>query len=901
MEKTLGSPKRLTTAARIVAGIAGRAATERPRARREVFVDGMVGPGRRFRSERSSAAVPSPDTPMADTPTVGEEISMLDTIRRDLSYSTRSLRRAPALAVAVVLILGLAIGMSSAMFTVYQSVLLRRLPVRNEARIVELSGVAGGAATEVPLLPAQLLRLRKQTHTLRDAAGLAHWRVIADAISDGDRRLVLRESVVTDNFFDVLGADPVLGRLFRVGDAVPWGANTSAAGVPVVLSHAAWQRAFGGDSSVIGRHLRSPKMSWTMTVVGVAPPGLDYPRGVEYWIASDYGGLDVVARLAPNATVAAARSDFLAFLEHDADQARTLGAHAVGAQVHTLDEMVLGDARPALIALSAAVALLLVLACTNVGNLLLLRAAGRVREMAIRRAIGASAADLVRQLLVESVLLALAGGALGVAFARALLEALVRLAPGGLPRIDLIALAGTPLLAGALVTGVTVILFGALPSMTVLRFDLSSPLRADARSGTESRRLRAVRQMLVGSQIALAVVVLAGAGLVVRSLARLTTLNMGYPTDHLTMLSVSLPWRVYALDCRPAGDVPTAADTAAWSRCADATNFAAHERIMARLLALPEVVALSPAAAPPFLGSNVWMGRFAAEEQSDAEAKLDPWFGFDAVGPDFFRALGVPIIAGRAFTDADREDSPRVAIITEGVAKRLWPNQSAVGKRLRNPEQRSPDSLVTVVGVARDFHYRLHRESTPTVFRPYRQVLAQGYFVVRTRGPGLSSETLRRVVEDADGGATFVRAQSMDDLIAPELATPRFDALLLSIFALAAVVLAAVGLYGIMASTVSQQTRELGIRMALGATSSEVRNMVLGKALTVAAIGTAAGLTGALAGARLLTSMLFDIRPSDPTTLGAVSALLLMVAAGAAYIPARRATMIDPARALREE
>jgi predicted permease len=637
-----------------------------------------------------------------------------------------------------------------------------------------------------------------------------------------------------------------------------------------------------------------------MTIIGVAPPGLDYPRGVEYWIASEYGSIDVVARLSPNATPEAARKDFLTFLERDPEQARNLGANSVGAQVHTLDDMVTGQARPALLALSAAVVLLLVLACVNVGNLLLLRAAGRVRELSIRRAIGASAMDLLQCLFAESLLLAVGGGVLGVVFARVLLDALIRLAPSGLPRTDLIVLAGTPLLTGSLVTAATVILFGVAPSLVALRFDLSTPLRSDTRSGTEGRRLRKVRQALVASQLALAVVVLAGAGLLVRSLARLATMDMGYPTEQLTMLSVSLPWGTYARDCRPSGTVLTAADTTAWSRCAGRVNFVAHERIMANLRTLPQVVSVSPAAAPPFLGSNVWMGRFAAEEQSDAEAKTNPWFGFDAVGPDFFRTLGVPLVSGRVFTDADREDAPRVAVITEGVARRLWPNQSAIGKRLRDPAQHSPDSLVTVVGVVRDFHYRLHRESTPTIFRPYWQVLAQGYFAVRTRGAMMPMDAWRRAVEGA-GGATFVRAESMDDLIAPQLAVPRFDALLLSIFALAAIVVAAVGLYGIMASAVNQQRRELGIRMALGATAGSVRNMVLKQAMLVACAGTLAGLAGALGGSRLLTSMLFEVRPSDPATLAGVAVLLLATAAGAAYIPARRATRIDPARALRAE
>jgi predicted permease len=828
---------------------------------------------------------------------------MFDTIRRDLSYTARSLRRAPSFSITVVLVLGLAIGMSSAMFTVFRAVLLERLPVTQQDRVVELSGIAGGAASEVPIVPAQLRRLRDQTRTLRAVAGFAHWRVTTDAVLDGDRRLSLRESVVTDEFFNVLGAKPALGRLFHTGEAVPWGANTTGATASVVLSHAAWMRDFGGDPSVIGRSLRVPKLNWTMTVIGVAPAGLDYPRGVEFWIAADYGSLDVIARLAPNATAETARQEFQAFLAHDPDVATYQGGNALGAQVHTLTQMVTGDARPALLALAAAVALLLVLACTNVGNLLLLRSAGRVREMAIRRAIGASAADLVRQLLTESVLLAAGGGVLGVLLARVLLDALVRFAPAGLPRTDLITLAGTPVLVGATVTAATVVLFGVLPSLVAARFDLSSPLRSDTRSGTEGRRLRKVRQSLVGSQIALALIVLAGAGLLVRSLERLSSLDMGYKIAHLTMLNFSLPWTQYDADCRLKA-MRTRVDSLRWARCYSTTNYAAHERVMTNLRAVPGVEAVSPEAVPPFLGPNVWEGRYAAQEQSNAESKANPWFGSDAVGPEFFRAIGVPIVAGRAFTTADGEDAPRVAVITEDVAKTLWPNrsyQTVVGKRLRESEDQSPDSLITIVGVARDFHYREHRESTPTVFRPYRQVLAQGYLVVRTRSSDVSTDAMRRAVEDAGGGATFISARSMDDLIAPQLATPRFDALLLSIFALTALVLAAVGLYGVMASAVAQQQRELGIRMALGATSSGVRNMVVRQALTIAGAGTIVGLLGALVGSRLLTSMLFGVTSFDPPTLVGVSVLLLAVAVGAAYIPARRATTIDPATALRAE
>ncbi|HEY2854173.1 MAG TPA: ABC transporter permease [Gemmatimonadaceae bacterium] len=823
----------------------------------------------------------------------------MPTFRREVTYATRSLRRAPAFSITAVLILALGIGMTSAIFTVFQSVLLERMPVRDEDRIVELSGVAAGAASEFPLGMTQFRRFRDNTKTLQSAAAMAHWRVLASTFEDNNRPVVLREAVVTENFFQVLSAAPVLGRLFKRGDERPWGADNFQ-DAQAVLSYGAWQRLFGGDSSVIGRHLQEPAMGWRTTIVGIAPPGLDYPRGVEYWVASSYGSVDVVGRLTAGATDASARGEFRAFLDNDPEIARAFGAHTIGAQVHSLRQMVIGDAKPAVLVLTGAVALLLLLTCTNVGNLLLLRAAGRAREMAIRRAIGARSVDLFRQLLAESVIIACAGGLIGVVLARVLLATVVHLAPTGLPRSDLIVLAGSSLRIGALVTGLTVLMFGVLPSLVALHVNRASPLRSDTRSGTEGRMVRRVRQTLVACQLALAVIVLAGAGLLVRSLVRLTDLNMGYSPNEVTLLSVSLPWRSMTDECRPRGTSLTTADSMRWGRCFNSRNFDTHDRIMTLLRTIPSVVAASPVTAPPFLGSSVWMGKIVAEYQTESDAKTNPWFGLDLVGPEYFRMLNVPILEGRGFTDADREEAPRVAIVTSGVAHRLWPNESAIGKRFHDPNQDSPDSLVTIVGVVPDIHFREYRNATSTVFKPFRQVYAQGYFLVRTRGWSASGlAAMRRAVHDA--GTVFVSAEPMNDLIAPQLIPARFDALLLSLFGAAAVLLAAIGLYGVVSAAVNQQTREIGVRMALGATAGTVRWMVLGRALAVSSFGVAIGLGGAVAGSRLLESLLFEVSPFDPMTLLGVTLLLLAIALFAAYLPARRATKIDPVRALRAE
>jgi predicted permease len=353
-------------------------------------------------------------------------------------------------------------------------------------------------------------------------------------------------------------------------------------------------------------------------------------------------------------------------------------------------------------------------------------------------------------------------------------------------------------------------------------------------------------------------------------------------------------------ECRPRGTSLTTADSMRWGRCFNSRNFDTHDRIMTLIRTIPGIVAASPVTAPPFLGSSVWMGKIVAEYQTESEAKTNPWFGLDLVGPEYFRMLNVPILEGRGFTDADREDAPRVAIVTSGVAHRLWPNESAIGKRFHDPNQDSPDSLVTIVGVVPDIHFREYRNATSTVFKPFRQVYAQGYVLVRTRGWSASAlAAMRRAVHDA--GTVFVSAEPMNDLIAPQLIPARFDALLLSLFGAAAVLLAAIGLYGVVSAAVNQQTRELGVRMALGATAGTVRWMVLGRALAMSFFGVAIGLGGAVAGSRLLESLLFEVSTFDPMTLIGVTLLLLAVALFAAYLPARRATKIDPVRALRAE
>jgi putative ABC transport system permease protein len=810
----------------------------------------------------------------------------LDLLKQDLLSALRGFRRTPAFFATAVLILGVGIGMSVAMFTVFRAVLIRQLPVRDQDRIAVMwtyrePGVEYAPGTKY------LGAVRRTSRTMRDVAGVAHWPAEGSPWLDGDRPITMNRSLVTGNFFDVLGVKPVLGRLLHSSDddAGAFKLDGSNSKNVLVLSYATWQNKFGGDPGVVGHRLIEPFSRSEFTIVGVAPPGLSYPAGVEYW-GPIWGGWSggvstiAVARLAPGATVAAARQEYFALANRISPE-----LHFNGVDAKSFTDTVLGDITPVLMVLTSAVALLLLIVCINVGNLLLLRASARTREISVRRALGAGYGDIVRQLVVESLALAVAGGALGFGLSVALLRVLVRFAPSQVPRLDDMRVTGAPVWVAVLVTTVAVLVFGVVPALFGARVNLESPLRADSRSGTESRHRRLVRQVLVVSQVALATVMLGSAGLLARSLARLEQQDLGYSRDHLSILSFTFNARKY--------------DT-------DAKIYAWGDRLLTELHAAPGITAATPILIPPLLGTNVWQWKFDKEGQSETEAATNPTVPVEMAGTDFFRVFAIPVVHGRVFSETERDDAPLVAIVSESVARRFWPGEDPIGKRIRIPPPATgipgTSDWRTVIGLVPDNHLRALRSTAPAVYLPWHQGSWQGFFAIRsTIDLGGLVSAIRRDARAIDPQADLVKARTMDELLARPLAQPRLSAMLMSGFGFVALLLAALGLFGVMSSIVSEQTRELGIRMALGAMPSDVRRAVLGRAFTVTIVGTIAGLIGAIAVSRLFVSLLFEVSPVDPLSLSAACGLLIGVALAAAYLPARRATQIDPVDALRAD
>ena len=791
----------------------------------------------------------------------------------------RSLRRSPGFSLTAILTLALGIGLATAVFAVADALLLRRLPVVDQGRLVVLAGESpDGRISDWPLALDDAREFTRGSRALARVAFVAREGATPLAVRDGDRISRLNRALVSGDFFTVLGARPVLGRALQPEDDAPGAAPV------LVLSHRAWQDRYGGAADVLGRRVVLHQDGRTYTIVGVMPPGLGYPRGVDAWgpVLADRreGGVPllIVGRLTSSGTAAAARAELTAFYRRDGAPAFQRDLRGVA---RPLPALVLGDTRPAVLAFAAASALLLLITCVNVATLLLVRGLARVREVAVRTALGAARRSVIAQLLTENALLALVGGAFGAAVAAVAVRGFVAAAPAGTPRLDEIHVNATVLAGAVGITAVAMLLFGLAPAVLASRGDAREVLRSGMRQSASSRSRRAA-EGLVAAQVALATLVLSAAALVGGSLRNLEHVELAFTPSHLLVVELALRSDEY--DSAP-------------------KQIALLERLVPALQATPGVRAVSPVVAVPFSGAQGWDSRPAREGQPAEEAAANPVLNMELVSPSYFTTFELPVLRGRAFTDADRNGAPRVVILSESAARYYWPGRDPVGERVTMG--RSAASTLTVVGVVPDTRYRDLREARPTIYFP----LAQSFFpfapttlAIRTsRPPSQVVPALRRVLAETAPGVALASAAPFDTFLDGPLAQPRLNAMLLGVFAGAAVVLAAVGLFAVMATMVRQRTRELGIRMALGATAGEIGRLVLRRGMALAAAGMTLGLLCAVAANRALAGLLFGISPTDAPTLAGVALGLLVVAALASFVPARTSSRIEPAVTLRAE
>jgi putative ABC transport system permease protein len=796
----------------------------------------------------------------------------------------RSLIRAPGFAVAATLTLALGVGLSTAVFTIADALLIRRLPVRDQERLVVLWGeTRDGRFSNHPLPLSDVRDFQRRARSLEEVAFFEFRGAAPTPIRSHDRVYPAQVAMVSGNFFDVLGGRPAMGRALRPED------DLAGAAPVLVLSHRAWQQRFGGDSGIVGRQIVMFYSGRSYTIVGVMPQGLEYPRGTELWVPliaySAAGGfldiasgeLDLLARLRPDASAAQARTELTSFLGRSDAPAWSHDLHGV---VHSLPNIVLGDVKPAVVLVTLAAALLLFITCVNVANLLLVRALGRVREFMVRSALGASRWRIVAQLLTENAALSVAGGVLGVGLAIAGVRAFVALAPESVPRLDEVGVNSTALLAAVVITTAAMLLSGLGPALFTSRVNAHDALRSGSRS-TGGRRVRAAAEVLVVAQMALAAVSLTAAGLVTRSLMKLQQVDLSFEPGALLVANIAMR-----------GDqLPDPKQ-----------QLAALNLELSNTEALPGVQAVSPVMAVPFVGAGGGIdGHLSTPGQSKEEAAGNPMLNMEVAAPNYFAMLGIPLLEGRPFRDEDREGATPVIIVSNSVARHFWPSTDPIGKRLG-----MPGSEATIVGVVPDTRYRELVTARPTVYFPLRQSPFKGMvpstLLIRTTNAAADLvPALRRAIADANAGVAVVSATSLETLLDAPRAQPRLNAIVLGLFAAAAVSLAAIGLFAIIATMVRQRTHELGIRMALGATASDVRGIVMVRALALATAGAAIGMAAALATSRLMSALLFEISPTDAATLVFVAALLLAVAAIASFVPARSSMRIDPIIAMRSQ
>ena len=823
----------------------------------------------------------------------------METFTQDLRFAARTLLKRPAFTFIAVLTLALGIGANTAIFSVVDSVLLAPLPFRNTDRLMVIWASNPELAAKVGL-PDKLPVSPGAFYDWKEAKSFEKMALVrAERLSltgEGEPELIVATGV-SGELFQVLGTPPLLGRALLPEDDAPTGKPAS-----VVLSHALWQRRFGGDPKVVGRVIRLDGNP--LTVVGVMPASFEFPRGGELprgfgfaarpdvWRPLAFGpelrrhrgnrGQVAIGLLKPGVTEAVAQA------EMDSISDRVEREHPDSdkgwrSRVDPLPAQLVGDVKPALVILLSAVGLVLLIACVNVANLLLAQAAARQKEIAVRTALGAGRGRMVRQLLTESVLLSFLGAALGLLFAYWGLQAFALWIPEEVPvaralSLDLRVLGFTLLVA--LVTGA---LAGLTPAFQMTRPDLAESLRDGTRAGSGTSRGGRTRGALVVLETAVAVLLVVGAGLLIRSFARLTAVDPGFRTEGVLSLQVLLPEAKYP------DDPQQSAFTA---------------RALERLRALPGVTAAGMVSNLPMSGEENIEGLEIEGRPKPKPAEI-PLADFRRASPGYFDTMGIRRVRGRLIEERDVEKAPLVAVIDETLARAYWPGEDPIGKRFRfGGFGQTDEPWRTVVGIVGNVrHSGLHVDPRPQLYIPQAQ-LGSGsqYFVLRTEGdPKRLIKDARSAVFAVDRDQPVAEILTLEQVVAESMAGRQFNMVLLGVFAALALVLAAVGIYGITSYSVAQRTREMGLRMALGAQPGTVLRMVLREAGALALAGLVAGLVLAFAATRLMASLLFGVPANDPATFASVAAALALVSLFAAYLPGRRATRVDPMAAFRAD
>jgi putative ABC transport system permease protein len=806
----------------------------------------------------------------------------MDVLFRDLKYAIRSQVKNPVFTIVAVLALALGIGANSAIFTIVNAVLLRVLPYQNPERLVmiwENMQRRGGPEQEWTS-PSNFADWRDQNQVFDHLIAFNDW---GPTLTDYGEPEQLQGGAVSHDTLEMLGVSPVIGRTFAPEEDRP-GAQRVA-----ILGDGLWKRRFGSDPSIVGRTIMLDGEAHT--VIGVLPSGFNFPFivGGDIWrplTPSIPDGctrgciiLRTIARMKPGMTLDRAQTDMSTIARRLEEEYP--GEKGVDVTVVPLRDQIVGPAKPALLILLGAVGFVLVIACANVANLLLARSTVREKEISIRMALGASRQRLIRQLLTESVLLGVVGGAVGLALAYWTVRLLVAVSPPGVPRIDEVSVDGRVLAFTLGIAVLTGLVFGLVPAFQTTKPDLNQSLKEggrDSRAGAGTHRLRSG---LVVAEVALALMLLIGAGLLFRSFGELNHVDPGFNPANLLTVNINLPPGRY-------------------SEPEQIRLF--YRQLFERLGALPGVKAVSGASSLP-LGGRYTDSSFIIEGRPIPPPDEVPAVWYSAIAPDYFNTMGMRLLEGREFNETDQGDSSRVVIINETMARRHWPTEDPVGKRISGGRGDNP-RWREIVGVVKDVkHFGLDAPAPATMYLPLSQVPARFLtLVIRTQtDPATLAPDVRREVWALDSNLAVTSTSTMDELVAASTSIPRFITTLLVAFASLAVVLAAVGIYGVMAYGVAQRSHEIGIRMALGAGRGHVVGMIVRQGMLLTGIGVAIGLGGALALTRLMRTLLFAISATDAATFVAVPLVLVLVALVATSIPAARATRVDPMQALRCE